>query len=478
MTSTGSGRCTSCDRQSWAGDRFCAGCGAELPGLDAATSLIDLDGGITQTPIPAKSSRRDSFIGIGALLTVIALVGLLFIAGGEPADDVTAIAEPAATPRTWRPTPTPTAEADDPTQETATESEDVATPRPTPTPRPSVDEQLSDFVTRTDMGEGWMVVRLSSRRVVAVELQTGYIVESGETIESQGEGALPSIPMNQAPQVEFVLTSGVLSGGVFDATRWSFTPWISSPSDVAKHLDVIRGRSIALFHDDDVGPILVTFDPSADGFIAQALLLGESKPIKLADPQNSLASAPYGAWGLQTPDDGFVADDGKAAYSWGWSDGWVKIADGQVSLVRDRHVIVNECDGPDQCVARLIDATGGALIEDFPSLFQGDSGYFPDSIHISPDHRSAARVAFSLAPNQPPTLQVINLSDGSILPLPQDSFNWFTVLGWSPNGRYLMTAGSSGLNAIDVETGATDTFKMSTQSGPDNAVAFLDHLDR
>lgn len=465
MTSPDPSHCESCGRQRWAGDRFCAGCGAE--NTDAANGgapLIDLDNDVAQTEAPpAKSSRRESVIGVGALLAVLGLLALFFIVGNDAAEE---LANPANPFPTGTPTPVPTAtpEPEEPAPslgvaDNGTAETEPAEPVPTPTPRP-VTLDLVDFVTGLALGEGWIIVSFDDR-LTAVDLETGETLEV--PITRSGAGTL----------TRYALRAGVVA--VDFSGRWTFEPWQPGSDEVQSEAPSTGGQALSVFSDPTAGPLIITMATTIRTTVnATSLLSGESREVEVADPANALlANFVFYPVGLIAERIGFLGDDGTTVFSWTWDDGWSAIASGQLALVDSHVAAVTTCSGLTDCPATILDLTG-------TELATVESGVLPTFLgpprFLSPDLTLSAGLTYS-EDSRWLGIEFADLNDGSTSRIDIRELQIADqTLAWSPTGDFVLLSGELGLHALHVATGEITTLELLRDESP-NAVVFLDDID-
>lgn len=134
------------------------------------------------------------------------------------------------------------------------------------------------------------------------------------------------------------------------------------------------------------------------------------------------------------------------------TDGLHRITTGTVEAVGPTGWLAIECDDRDRCSRVVVDRETGDR-RTLPGTTDGAGDFFGDQGVIAPD--GSAAVVFG-PPQGPPQLQLVDLESGRSRVLSNDPAGQgpsTSVMAWSPDSRWLFTAGRDGsLLAVDPRT--------------------------
>jgi hypothetical protein len=154
-----------------------------------------------------------------------------------------------------------------------------------------------------------------------------------------------------------------------------------------------------------------------------------------------------------------VAAQGGRIWLFGPGDRKVAYASGSIGAVTSRFVLWLGCDEDARCRYRLGDATradtGRTALESSYAVVSRDAG---GGSTLAPD--GASVLSWQVRGTTRPT--VVDLETGELLDLPDPNM---TAFGWSPDGRWLVTASGGVLGCLDVRTGATRVLKIPGYTG-------------
>lgn len=163
----------------------------------------------------------------------------------------------------------------------------------------------------------------------------------------------------------------------------------------------------------------------------------------------TLEAPPRGFWPLGSDHRGYVLGSSTGGTYLARPDGLHRVTSGALWAVGPTRFLAIECDERARCSSVVIDRDSGArrvLVRDFERDVNA-SGV------ISPDGSLAALLTGE--PGQPTELELIDLETGKVqrpgLTVAQQ-FDPARAMAWSPDGDWLLVAGSSGLAAVNART--------------------------
>lgn len=477
------GQCATCGRARWAGERFCPTCGSEQSDVADGPALLDLDADVAETSGSAVgSNRRESLLGIAALGAIIAVVALLFTLGNNAAEDLTAPDEPTVEPTpTSPPTPRATPVPTMPIPTTPRPGTVLPTLTPVAGDRPLRELQLDELrnaLIDLDLGEGWMVAVDDPRRPSAINLQTGEVV----TVASPFLSPRTNVVLAAAEGLFLPTATGVV-------TTWSLVPWDGTEVRTAANFDNANtafGREPGwFFNDEEVGPVVIHL-LGTDQLRLHALALntGESRQVPLDDPiPVFLTGGFFDFAGLRTATDSVILDNGGTIWRWTFNGGWSEVASGAVRLVTGSSAVTVACADPSECTAELINARTGELIAELPNYtLNADPIVWGQGSLISPDSSYIAQFSGLTNPTYDrPDISIYEVATGETRRIGRTDFNWWELIAWSPNSRYLIANGELGIAAIDVVTDEVQIISThGVASGPTSSLqlALLPTIER
>lgn len=370
--------------------------------------------GTFEEPPPEKPDIRSSAIGIGALIGVLALVLVLFVATSP--DEI----EPE---QTFEATPTPVAEptaSPTPEPEPSPEPEATDTP-PTPTPTPD----LAALFESLDLGPGRLLIA-EPGEVASYDLDTG----ERETIIDQ-----------------------VLYSSVFPIVSWRGISW--RPINGARWVTNFWGGDL------EQSPLPLDFDPSfavsaphgglvytevvfgsIDGggqLLATHLATGEDVLIDLPSDvrQQVLAGWPPQIRALR---DTLYISSGARIYRWRFSAReWVDLGPGTLVGTTGPGIVVTDCS-IDSCSVRSIGPDGESVEQ--PSI---DAGRLPGgSGEFAAINADGSRLAFATVGTSPTLrgqrmIRILDVDNGITRDVALDDQNTSALhVSWTPTDSNLL----------------------------------------